>query len=60
MKGNFHVRFLGGRGRVTARAYPAATDGIGRGWGGLVSQKTCLLASTELIRPRFAGGKVRL
>ena len=36
------------------------TDGIGRGWGGLVSQKTCLLASTELIRPRFAGGKVRL
>ena len=35
-------------------------EGIGRGWGGLVSQKTCLLASTELIRPRFAGGKVRL
>ena len=23
MKGNFHVRFLGGCGRVTARAYPA-------------------------------------
>jgi hypothetical protein len=23
MKGNFHVRFLGGRGRATARAYPA-------------------------------------
>ena len=22
MKGNFHVRFLGGRGRATARAYP--------------------------------------
>ena len=37
-----------------------ATEGIGRGWGGLVSQKTCLPASTELIRPRFAGGKVRL
>ena len=37
-----------------------ATERIGRGWGGLVSQKTCLLASTELIRPRFAGGKVRL
>ena len=37
-----------------------ATDGIGRDWGGLVSQKTCLLASTELIRSRFAGGKVRL
>ena len=25
MKGNFHVRFLGGRGRATARAYPAYT-----------------------------------
>ena len=37
-----------------------ATDGIGRRWDGLVSQKTCLLASTELTRPRFAGGKVRL
>jgi hypothetical protein len=24
MKGNFHVRFLGGRGRATARAYPAS------------------------------------
>ncbi len=23
MKGNSHVRFLGGRGRATARAYPA-------------------------------------
>ena len=23
MRGNSHVRFLGGRGRVTARAYPA-------------------------------------
>ena len=23
MKGNFHVRFFGGRGRATARAYPA-------------------------------------
>ena len=37
-----------------------ATEGIGRGWGGLANQGTCLLASTELIRPRFAGGKVRL
>ena len=37
-----------------------AREGIGRGRGGLVSQKTCLLASSELIRPRFAGGKVRL
>src|ERR1022692_365105 len=37
-----------------------ATEGIGRGWRGLVSQKTCLLASTELIRPRFAGRKVKL
>ena len=37
-----------------------ATERIGRGWGELVSQRTCLLASTELIRPRFAGGKVRL
>ena len=25
MKGNFHVRFSGGRGRATARAYPADT-----------------------------------
>ena len=25
MRGNSHVRFLGGRGRATARAYPAAT-----------------------------------
>jgi|ERR1035437_718818 hypothetical protein len=25
MKGNFHVRFLGGRGRETARAYPPTT-----------------------------------
>jgi hypothetical protein len=33
---------------------------IARGWGGLVSQKTCLLASAEPIRPRFAGGRVRL
>ena len=48
MKGNFHVRFLGGRGRVTARAYPAATESIGRGWGDLGNPKSCLLASTEL------------
>jgi hypothetical protein len=27
MKGNFHVRFLGGRGRATARAYPAVPAG---------------------------------
>jgi len=27
MKGNFHVRFLGGRGRATARAYPARENG---------------------------------
>ena len=26
MRGNSHVRFLGGRGRVTARAYPAAVE----------------------------------
>jgi hypothetical protein len=25
MRGNSHVRFLGGRGRATARAYPAVT-----------------------------------
>ena len=30
MKGNFHVRFLGGCGRATARAYPAATVGLRR------------------------------
>jgi len=51
MKGNFHVRFFGGRGRATARAYPAATEGIGRGRGERVVPKTCLLVSTELIRP---------
>ena len=28
MRGNSHVRFLGGRGRATARAYPADTVGI--------------------------------
>jgi hypothetical protein len=33
---------------------------IARGWGGLVSQKTCLLASAELIRPGFTRGKVSL
>ena len=27
MKGNFHVRFFGGRGRATARAYPAGYGG---------------------------------
>ena len=26
MKGNFHVRFFGGRGRATARAYPAVLE----------------------------------
>jgi hypothetical protein len=35
MKGNFHVRFLGGRGRATACAYPAATERLRRGAGGL-------------------------
>ena len=35
-------------------------EGIWRGWGGLVSQKTCLRASAELIRPGFTRGKVRL
>ncbi len=29
MKGNFHVRFLGGRGRATARAYPATRPRTG-------------------------------
>ena len=47
---NFNLRCVSG----------GATERIGRDWGGLVSQETCLLASTELIRPRFAGGKVRL
>ena len=30
MKGNFHVRFLGGCGRATARAYPAVPVGLRR------------------------------
>ena len=30
MKGNFHVRFFGGRGRATARAYPAYRVSIRR------------------------------
>ena len=34
MKGNFHVRFLGGRGRATARAYPAVTGWAEGGWAG--------------------------
>ena len=37
-----------------------AKEGISRGRGGLVSQKTCLPASAELIRPGFTRGKVRL
>ncbi len=35
MKGNFHVRFLGGCGRATARAYPAwplGGFGVATGW----------------------------
>ena len=31
MKGNLHVRFLGGRGRATARAYPAVVERYWRG-----------------------------
>ena len=31
MRGNSHVRFLGGRGRVTACAYPASPPGGFRG-----------------------------
>jgi len=39
MKGNFHVRFFGGRGRATARAYPAGYGGDRLGWArGLKSQ----------------------
>jgi len=33
MRGNSHVRFLGGRGRATARAYPAAPERTARGGG---------------------------
>jgi hypothetical protein len=32
MKGNFHVRFFGGRGRVTARTYPAIRQGVADGF----------------------------
>ncbi len=37
MRGNSHVRFLGGRGRATARAYLAATGRLrgGAGAGGV-------------------------
>jgi hypothetical protein len=38
MKGNFHVRFLGGCGRVTARAYPAYAASMRRVWGGAGSR----------------------
>ena len=34
MKGNLHVRFLGGRGRATARAYPAVLERHWRDPGG--------------------------
>ena len=34
MKGNFHVRFLGGRGRATARAYPATWERRRSRWRG--------------------------
>ena len=52
MKGNFHVRFLGGRGREIARAYPAArcrhNDGPGH-------DLICALRPTRLRRPAFPG-----
>jgi hypothetical protein len=43
MKGNFHVRFLGGRGRATARAYPALRRGYGVATGGQLG-RSCLRA----------------
>jgi len=39
MKGNFHVRFLGGCGRTTARAYPAAYRTLLYQAGGRVIKK---------------------